>query len=265
MQKKINQSSWVAVPLSLALAIPPNLIAAMQATPAAQTSPATKAAGGPPLGTNADTGWPRTLQLKTGTAVWYQPQVESWIGQKNIIGWSAVAYTPTGAKEPALGTIKIEGPTRVALDDRVVDMDLRITEYNFKTLSTDQVKALVAGVQERPQNERVIDLDRVLAYVSSSPLNVKNADGIKADPPKIFWAPAPALLVNIDGEPAWSPIEGLDLRYAVNTNWDLFEHTASKLFYLRDEGIVAAGAGGYGTMDGCCGRAAGKLFQAANR
>ena len=81
----------------------------------------------------------------------------------------------------------------------------------------------------------MIDLDRVVAYVSDSPLNIKNADGIKADPPKIFWAPAPALLVNIDGEPAWSPIEGLDLRYAVNTNWDLFEHTASKLFYLRDE------------------------------
>jgi hypothetical protein len=236
MQKKIYGSSWVAVPLSLALAVPPNLIAAMQATPAAQTSPATKAAGGPPPGTNADTGWPRTLQLKTGTALWYQPQIESWIGQKNIVGWSAVAYTPTGAKEPALGTIKIEGPTRVAVDDRVVAMDLRITEYNFKTLSTDQVKALVAGVQERPQNERVIDLDRVIAYVSNSPLNVKNADGIKADPPKIFWAPAPALLINIDGEPAWSPIEGLDLRYAVNTNWDLFEHTASKLFYLRDEG-----------------------------
>ena len=236
MHKKINQSSWVAVPLSLALAVPPNLIAAMQATPAAQTSPATKAAGGPPPGTNADTGWPRTLQLKTGTAVWYQPQIESWIGQKNIVGWSAVAYTPTGAKEPALGTIKIEGPTRVAVDDRVVAMDLRITEYNFKTLSTDQVKALVAGVQERPQHERVIDLDRVVAYVSESPLNIKNADGIKADPPKIFSAPAPALLVNIDGEPAWSPIEGLDLRYAVNTNWDLFEHTASKLFYLRDEG-----------------------------
>ena len=75
-----------------------------------------------------------------------------------------------------------------------------------------------------------------LAYVSSSPLNVKNADSIKADPPKIFSAPAPALVVNIDGEPAWSPIEGLDLRYAVNTNWDLFEHTASKVFYLRDEG-----------------------------
>ena len=144
-------------------------------------------------------------------------------------------------------------------------MDLRITEYNFKTLSTDQVKALVAGVQERPQNERVIDLDRVIAYVNGSPLNIKNADGIKADPPKIFSAPAPALLVNIDGEPAWSPIEGLDLRYAVNTNWDLFEHTAEQALLPARRGIVAAGAGGFGTVDGCCRCAAGKLFQAADR
>jgi hypothetical protein len=68
-----------------------------------------------------------------------------------------------GAKEPALGTIKIEGPIRVSVDEHVKRMDLRTTEYNFKTLSPDQVKALVAEVQVRPQNERIIDLARVLA------------------------------------------------------------------------------------------------------
>ena len=124
------------------------------------------------------------------------------------MAWSAVSYQPTGAKEPALGTIKIEGPTRVALDDRVVTMDLNITEYNFKTLSPDQVKALVADVQALPQNERVIDLDRLLAYVSQSPLQVKNVEGIKADPPKVFHAIAPAMLINLDGDPIWSPDQG---------------------------------------------------------
>src|SRR6185436_17267337 len=142
--------------------------------------PASTAGGDPPPGTNADTGWPRAIELKTGTALWYQPQVESWAGQKNIVAWSAVAYQPTGAKEPALGTIKIEGPTSVSVDERVVSVDLRITEYNFKTLSPDQVKTLVAEVQARPLNERVIDLDRVLAYVADSPLQVKNVETIKA-------------------------------------------------------------------------------------
>ena len=39
--------------------------------------------------------------------------------------------------------------------------------------------------------------------------------------------------MNLDGEAVWSPIKNIDLRYAVNTNWDLFEHTPSKTLYLR--------------------------------
>src|SRR6185503_17281371 len=138
------------------------------APPPAQAKPAAAPPVAPPPGTNADTGWPRTVELTSGSVVWYQPQVESWTDQKQILAWSAVSYLPNGVKEPALGTIKIEGPTRVALDDRVVTMDLRITEFNFKTLAPDRVKTLVADVQSLPQNERVIDLDRLLAYISKS-------------------------------------------------------------------------------------------------
>ena len=222
-----KRSSWVASLLCVALAIPPNMLLRAQAPSAAAAGVA------PPLGSNADTGWPRTVTLKSGSVVWYQPQVESWVGQKQIVAYSAVSYLPTGAKETALGTIKIEGPTQVAVDDRVVSLDLKITEYNFKTLSPDQVKTLVADVHALPERERTLDLDRLLAYVASSPLQVKNVEGIKADPPQIFWAPAPAILINLDGDPIWSPIKDVDSRYAVNTNWDLFEYAPSKTLYLR--------------------------------
>ena len=156
------------------------------AKPAAEAAAVT-----PPAGTNADTGWPRALALKTGTAIWYQPQIESWADQKKIVGWSAVSYVPTGAKEPAVGTIKMEGPTSVSVDEKVVRMDLRVTEYNFKTLTPDQVKTLVAEVEARPKNERVIDLACVLAYVDTSTLKVREVDNIKADPPLVFWRPTP--------------------------------------------------------------------------
>ena len=43
------------------------------------------------------------------------------------------------------------------------------------------------------------------------------------------------MLLNIDGEPIWSPIPENDLQSAVNTNWDLFQHAPSKTFYLRNE------------------------------
>ena len=60
---------------------------------------------------------------------------------------------------------------------------------------------------------------------------------MKADPPTIFFSQTPAVLVNIDGDPIWSPIKENDLKYAVNTNWDLFQHEPTKTFYLRNEEI----------------------------
>jgi hypothetical protein len=200
------RSPFVAGILSVALALPPGVVLH------GQSPLATAASASLPPGTNADTGWPRTVVLRSGTAVWYQPQIESWASQKKMIGWSAVSYQPTGAKEPALGTIKLEAATQVSLDERVVRLDFDITEFNFKTLAPEQVKTLVADVQALPQNQRVLDLDRVLAYVNNSPLQPKNAEGIKADPPTIYSSTTPAILVNLDGDPIWSSVKDLDLR-----------------------------------------------------
>ena len=52
----------------------------------------------------------------------------------------------------------------------------------------------------------------------------KNVEGVKADPPPIFFSTTPAVIVNLDGDPIWSPIKENDLKFAVNTNWDLFQH-----------------------------------------
>ncbi len=235
MFMRSTRSPWISGVLTATLTIPPGALVRAQTTAPKPTTSQAKPAntGKPPAGTNADTGWPRTIALKSGSVTWYQPQVESWTGQKQMVAWSAISYTPTGAKEAALGTIKIEGDTRVALDDRLVGIEFKITEYNIPSLKPDQVKALVADVQALPRNEKVLDLDRLMAYIADSPLQVKNVEGLKADPPKIFSAAAPAILVNVDGEAIWSPIEKLDLKYAVNTNWDLFEHGPTKTLYLR--------------------------------
>ena len=49
----------------------------------------------------------------------------------------------------------------------------------------------------------------------------------------MFFSQTPAVLVNLDGAPIWSPIGGTDLRFVVNTNWDLFEYPESHSYYLR--------------------------------
>ena len=96
------------------------------------------------------------------------------------------------------------------------------------------MEEIIAAV---PLDERVIALDRVLANIDTSQIIPKNVDGVKADPPTIFFSKTPAVLVNIDGEPIWAPIPQNDLSSAVNTNWDLFQHGPTKTFYLRNDQV----------------------------
>ena len=145
--------------------------------------------------------------------------------------------------------------------------DFRITESNFSTLQRDQVRdggRRRSSAAVRP-DDRVIALDRVLANIDKSQIIPKNVEGVKADPPPIFFSKTPAVLVNLDGDPIWSPIKDNDLKFAVNTNWDLFQHTPTKTFYLRNDRHLAEGRRRCKGPWTLAGQAARQLLQAAGR
>jgi hypothetical protein len=186
--------------------------------------------------TPVDGGWPRVSTTSSGARlVIYQPQIASWVDQKDMVIYAAVSYTPAGSSKAALGTITAESMTNVSTAERLVSLaDLRITQSNFSTLTRDQARTAVAEIPAavRPE-DRLLALDRVLANIDKSQIIPKNVDGVKADPPPIFFSKTLAVLVNVDGDPIWNAIQGNDLQYAVNTNWDLFQHTPTKTLYLR--------------------------------
>ncbi|HEU4386203.1 MAG TPA: hypothetical protein VFV34_00300, partial [Blastocatellia bacterium] len=206
----------------------------VQVEPAAGQGPETSAAL-----KQVDKPWPRSYDAPSGAGITiYQPQVADWQNQKHIVGYSAVAYlTNAEATKPALGTIKIEADTDVSLTERLVRFSaLKITEANFQSLSKEQAREIVTEVEKTiPAEDRIIALDRVVASIDKSQIIPKNTEGIKADPPVIYFSKTPAVLVNIDGEPIWSPIRENDLKWAVNTNWDLFQHPPTNTYYLRNE------------------------------
>ena len=202
----------------------------------AQTAPAAKA---PAEAAEAvDGGWPRVYTMPSGgTVVQYLPQVASWERQKHLVAYGAVAYTAPGAAKPDLGSIKLESDTSVSLEERLVRFStIDLTEANFPKLSRELTGAVTAFLRDSiPEKERVIALDRLMAAIDTSAIAPKDVTGIKSDPPKIFFSSTPAILVNLDGEPVWGLIKENDLRFAINTNWDLFKHGPSKTFYLRQE------------------------------
>ena len=204
--------------------------------PSAQTATKTGTAG---AATPApiDGGWPRVYSLSSGGSILvYQPQVASWDNQTSLVAFSAVSYRDTAAAKPVLGTIRIEAETRVALSERLANFHkMKIAEANFQSLSKEAVKEIVATLDKVvPDDDQVIALDRVLANLDKSQIVSKNVEGIKADPPNIFFSKTAAVIVNLDGEPIWSPIKENDLKYAVNTNWDLFQHVPTSMYYLRN-------------------------------
>jgi hypothetical protein len=187
----------------------------------------------------ADPGWPRAYITTAGTKFMvYQPQVASWTDQRHMVAYAAVSVETAGGQKPALGTAKIEANTTVAMEERLVSFsDMTLTETNFPTLPKEQVRDIAAEIVKAiPDDGRVMALDRVMANIDKSQIVPKNVDGIKADPPAIFYSEKAAVLLNIDGDPIWSPIKENDLKYAVNTNWDLFSHEPTKTFYLLHEG-----------------------------
>jgi hypothetical protein len=192
----------------------------------------------------ADRGWPRGYSLPSeAQIVLYQPQIASWDNQKQLLAFAAVSHVAKGEQKPALGTIKFETNTEVSLEQRLVKFSkIKIIETNFQTLSKEQTQEIVSEIEKNiPEEDRVIALDRVLAYVDKSTINPKNVVGLKSDPPRIILTQTPSLLVSFDGQPIWSPIKDNELKFAVNTNWDIFQHQPTGLYYLRyDTGWLKA-------------------------
>ena len=247
MTRKIRAKRIVALLAIATLVAPQAQIVAMvggttlqtpaPAPPAKAQAPATKPAPAtpPPI----DGGWPRMYDIAGGASIlMYQPQISAWPNQKQITAFSAVSYRDKGATKPALGTVRLEADTSVAVDDRLVQFNkLRVTEANFQTLDKEKVRELVGVIEKAiPADVPLIALDRVLANIDKSQIVPKNVEGIKADPPTIFFSTSPAVIVNFDSEPIWGPIKENDLKFALNTNWDLFQHVPSNTFYLRNEG-----------------------------
>jgi hypothetical protein len=220
-------------------------------TPAAKpatTTPAQPAAGVPAKQppARATTGtlqpatgesWPRAYAIDGADVTVYRPQVASWADRKQLVAYSAVSYMPSPTATPSLGVVKFEADTSVSLERRLVHLaNVRITETNFATLPKDTVRDLMNGLTSKLVTDHPeFPLDRLLANLDVSTLIPKDTAGLKTDPPTIFFSTTPAILVNFDSDPIWTPIKNNDLQFAVNTNWDVFQHEATRTFYLRHE------------------------------
>lgn len=182
---------------------------------------------------DADAQFPRRLAGDAGTAILHAPQVDEWIDYRTVHARVAIEVTLQG--QPTLfGTGHVTAATETDLDARTVTLyDVKAERFVFSggtSAAHEQAAALVRSLMKK-QPQRV-PLDLFLNYLQGEAAQ-QHAAALNMQPPPIFVAYAAAILVIANGKPLLAPIEGTSLKFAVNTNWDLFQ--AGTHWYLRNE------------------------------
>lgn len=177
--------------------------------------------------------WPREIDSGNIHLVIYQPQVDRWKDNR-IEARSAVIVTQRENPAQIFGIVSIQARTDVDRETRLVSFeDIVIKDANFPSVTSLQ-PTLLQAVRESVSNwPRTVSLDRLLADLSIAQAEAKaESIPLKNQPPKIIFSSAPAVLILIDGDPVYKPVEGTRYTRVVNTPAILLFDSTTQTFYL---------------------------------
>ncbi|MEO8439670.1 MAG: hypothetical protein ABI540_05550 [Spartobacteria bacterium] len=165
----------------------------------------------------SDPGWPREHVRDGARLIVYQPQVDDWKNFEDLTWRMAVSLTPAGGK-PEIGVVEMKGKTEVDNENKVVLItDPQITATHFPPGSAENADELM---RQFVPPTITISLHRLVASMPKS--DSVSGVQLKNDPPTIFVAYRPSILLSVDGEPVLSEVPKTDLKFVVNTQWPLF-------------------------------------------
>lgn len=188
----------------------------------------------------ADPGWPRVLKKDGIQLTVHQPQVDFWHGYTNLHFRSAIAIKGVLPDE-RFGVVEVDSLTITDHGARVVAIVPLKRDIRFGNVTPEELTRLrQAAEQLSPMGQvTTLSLDRVVAYLDPAQQPVVPAVPVSLEPPRIFSSTTTAIMVMFMGEPRLVPVatNRTDLKFALNTNWDVLQDTASgQYFLLHGEG-----------------------------
>ncbi len=182
---------------------------------------------------NGDGNWPREIDTDNIHLVVYQPQVDNWKDNR-IEARSAVIVTRKGDPTQIFGIVSINARTEVDRESRLVAFnDITIKDATFPSAPALQSTLLKAVRESVPSWPQTVSLDRLLADLEITQAETKaESIRLKNDPPKVILSQSPAVLILIDGEPAYRPVEGTRYTRVVNTPALMLFDSSAGIFYL---------------------------------
>ena len=173
-----------------------------------------------------DDAWPRSFNSEGTRITIHEPQIDTWDGF-NLRSHAAVAVK-RGKQEEFYGVVNFSALTLVDKSERMVKIEeLRIENVNFPSI-TGQTSGFLP-ILERAMAKKVnrIGLDNLEAVMAvSGDTGTINTINVKNPVPEFIFAQKPTVLVYIDGEPKYAPVEDSD-----GTLWRVIN---TRVLLLRD-------------------------------
>lgn len=180
---------------------------------------------------SAQEGWPRQVTTDAGVVTLYQPQVDDLEGNR-IEGRAALSWRADAEAAPVFGAAFFRARFETDRDERLVTVtEIEIPELRFPDSTDENRRRLTELLESEIAGwELQFPLD---ALVTDLEATAPAAEGLRHDPPRILIAQQPTVLVRIDGEPRFGPIEGADgLEQVINTPFPIIRQVSDGRIYL---------------------------------
>ncbi|HNS17091.1 MAG TPA: hypothetical protein PKH94_06310 [Bacteroidales bacterium] len=183
---------------------------------------------------DGSTEWPYRIETDKGKVLIYQPQVESYDGDR-LEAMAAISVSTEEVKEPVYGAMWFD--CRVVTDKEVRTVTLtevNVTNAKFPDMKQENVEKLRDFVREElNKSQLVASLDRILAGMEAMEKEDAAAEKFNNAPPEIIYASTASVLISIDGDPVFKDIENSPYQYVVNTPFFLVRDEKKSLCYLK--------------------------------
>lgn len=185
--------------------------------------------------------WPLRFNVAGTDFTVFEPQPDSWDGHQ-LVARSAVAVQGSHQPEATYGVVSFTAVTLVDKNThRVTLANFQVTSADFPTAPNQKQKQIYLAMvsQNLAQHAPVIPLDHLQAGLTVAR---PKADHLINTPPKIIITTSPAVLVYVDGAPAWRPVPGTSLQQVINTRLLLLKDPAGVCYLHLFDGYLRAPA-----------------------
>ncbi len=183
-----------------------------------------------------DPGWPRKFTNNGSVLVVYPPQVEDWQDYQTIDFRMAFSLIPVNQTKQIIGVVYIHAATSVDTYNHMVSIsNMNISGVHFPSLDPATATTMEQIVRATLHVSRTVNVSMERIVACTPKPQTTHAINVQNDPPTIFVSTTPAIILQLEGQPALTDATPGGIKYVFNANWPVFFDPVTSNYFLFDD------------------------------